>query len=68
MSQPVCEGPVLITGGTGFLAGHLIHQLLLRGYKVRATVRDITRPEKFAYLSRLTNAAENLQLVQLDLR
>jgi dihydroflavonol-4-reductase len=53
--------------GTGFIAGHLILQLLMRGYRVRATVRDLAKPESFAYLSRLQNAAENLELVEANL-
>lgn len=32
---------VLVTGGTGFLAGHCIIALLARGYPVRTTVRDL---------------------------
>ncbi len=31
---------VLVTGGTGFVAGWCIVQLLERGYAVRTTVRD----------------------------
>ncbi len=34
---------VLVTGGTGFLGGHCIAQLLERGYDVRTTVRDAAR-------------------------
>ncbi|SEO52232.1 NAD-dependent epimerase/dehydratase family protein [Amycolatopsis saalfeldensis] len=30
---------VLVTGGTGFVAGHVIQELLDHGYRVRATVR-----------------------------
>jgi dihydroflavonol-4-reductase len=33
------DATVLVTGGTGFLAGHCISQLLRAGYQVRATVR-----------------------------
>ncbi|KAF4959120.1 hypothetical protein FSARC_10833 [Fusarium sarcochroum] len=44
MSSPISDIPVgswvLVTGATGFLAGHVIRQLLERGYKVRGTVRD----------------------------
>jgi dihydroflavonol-4-reductase len=58
---------VLVTGATGFVAGHVIQQLLLRGYKVRGTVRDLGKPERFAFLSRIANAASNLSLVELDL-
>ncbi|WP_240644638.1 SDR family oxidoreductase [Paenibacillus paeoniae] len=31
---------VLVTGGTGFVAGWAIHELLIQGYKVRTTVRS----------------------------
>jgi len=34
---------VLVTGGTGFLGGHCIAQLLERGYDVRTTVRSASR-------------------------
>ena len=32
--------PVLVTGGTGFIAGHCILQLLHAGRPVRTTVRS----------------------------
>jgi dihydroflavonol-4-reductase len=35
--------PVLVTGGSGFLAGHTITQLLAGGHLVRATVRSAAR-------------------------
>ncbi|MEU6130182.1 aldehyde reductase [Saccharopolyspora sp. NPDC047091] len=34
---------VLVTGGSGFLAGHCILQLLRHGYLVRTTVRSVRR-------------------------
>lgn len=34
---------VLVTGGTGYLAGHTIVALLRAGYRVRATLRSIAR-------------------------
>src|SRR3954452_9404103 len=39
------DGPVLVTGGTGFLGGWCIAELLQRGYGVRATVRDLKRED-----------------------
>jgi nucleoside-diphosphate-sugar epimerase len=35
--------PVLVTGGSGFIAGHCILQLLEQGYSVRATLRSLTK-------------------------
>ena len=34
---------VLVTGGSGFIAGHCIIQLLDQGFAVRTTVRSLTR-------------------------
>lgn len=37
--------PVLVTGGSGFLAGHLLAHLLAHGYTVRTTLRDPARAD-----------------------
>ncbi|WP_432841432.1 SDR family oxidoreductase [Dactylosporangium sp. CA-092794] len=34
---------VLVTGGSGFIAGHCILQLLASGYRVRTTIRSLER-------------------------
>jgi len=34
---------ILVTGGSGFIAGHCILQLLSAGYEVRTTVRNLSR-------------------------
>ena len=36
---------VLVTGGSGFIASHTILQLLAAGYKVRTTVRNLSRED-----------------------
>ncbi len=36
---------VLVTGGSGFIAGHCILQLLERGHTVRATIRSLAKQE-----------------------
>lgn len=38
-------GTVLVTGGTGYIAGELIRQLLARGWTVHATVRSKEKSE-----------------------
>jgi dihydroflavonol-4-reductase len=37
------EQTVLVTGGSGFLGGWCLAELLQRGYRARTTVRDLTR-------------------------
>ena len=37
---------VLVTGGSGFIATHCIIKLTAAGFKVRSTVRDLSRTNK----------------------
>lgn len=46
MNSSSSPAPILVTGGTGFLAGHTILQLLATGRPVRTTVRSATRSTK----------------------
>jgi dihydroflavonol-4-reductase len=39
----MAENRVLVTGGSGFVAGHCIVQLLEKGYQVRTTVRSLAK-------------------------
>ncbi len=39
------QGPVLVTGGSGYLAGFVVVQLLNAGRTVRTTVRDLARAD-----------------------
>lgn len=50
MSEPTnipAGSTILVTGVNGFVASHIAKQLLLRGFKVRGTVRD---PERTSWL------------------
>ncbi|NEE02834.1 SDR family oxidoreductase [Phytoactinopolyspora halotolerans] len=59
---------VLVTGASGFIAGHCIRDLLDQGYAVRGTVRDLTSADKIAHLYGLADgAAGELELVEADL-
>ncbi len=57
--------PVCVTGASGFIAAHIIRELLERGYSVRGTVRK--SPESYPFLLALPGAKERLELVKADL-
>jgi dihydroflavonol-4-reductase len=59
---------VLVTGGSGFLGGWCLVELLRRGYQVRTTVRDIARePELRARLEPEVAAGDRLSVLTADL-
>ncbi|MEM6295017.1 MAG: aldehyde reductase [Myxococcota bacterium] len=57
---------VLVTGGSGYIATHIIELLLREGYEVRATVRNPSDDAKTAHLRSLAGA-DKLELVAADL-
>ncbi|OOQ58723.1 SDR family oxidoreductase [Mucilaginibacter pedocola] len=60
---------VLVTGGSGFVGGHCILQLLQNGYRVKTTLRSLSKKNKvLASLKTggLTNF-DNLQFIEADL-
>ncbi len=60
--------PVLVTGGTGYLASWIIKQLLEKGIPVHATVRDIHNKKKIAFLLDIAEKANGqLKLFEADL-
>ncbi|KAK3435071.1 hypothetical protein EUGRSUZ_D02454, partial [Eucalyptus grandis] len=65
----VDEGPVCVTGGTGYVASWLIKKLLEKGYTIRTTVRSATdgNERDLSYLTNLPGAAERLQIFGADL-
>jgi dihydroflavonol-4-reductase len=67
----VAEGDgktVLVTGGSGFLAGWCIVELLRRGYKVRTTIRNPSRePEVRAAVAKEVDADGHLSVLAADL-
>ncbi|XP_028787768.1 cinnamoyl-CoA reductase 1-like [Neltuma alba] len=58
---------VCVTGASGYIASWLVKLLLLRGYTVRATVRNPNDPRKVEHLVKLEGAKERLQLMKADL-
>jgi nucleoside-diphosphate-sugar epimerase len=62
--------PVLVTGGTGFIATHCIVQLLDAGYRVRTTVRSAARADDVRTAVRAgadPANIERLEFVEADL-
>jgi len=51
----------------GFIASHVVAELLKRGFTVRAVVRDPSQEEKHAHLKALDGAAERLTFCAGDL-
>jgi nucleoside-diphosphate-sugar epimerase len=59
---------VLVTGGSGFLGGWCLVELLQRGYRVRTTVRDLSRePEVRAGVATEVDAGDRLSVLAADL-
>ncbi|KAL7935659.1 hypothetical protein V8C35DRAFT_321262 [Trichoderma chlorosporum] len=70
MAEPTAAIPkgstVLITGLTGYIASHVGQEFFSRGYKVRGTVRDLSKASWLKDdLFSAENAAGNLELVEV---
>ncbi|HET6571003.1 MAG TPA: NAD-dependent epimerase/dehydratase family protein [Solirubrobacterales bacterium] len=60
---------VLVTGGSGFLGGWCVVELLRQGYAVRTTVRDLARETDVrAAVATQVDAGERLTVLGADLR
>lgn len=58
---------VLVTGGSGFLGGWCVVELLRRGYRVRTTVRDLSREPEVRAAVGSEVAVDDLQVLAADL-
>ncbi|MAQ57002.1 MAG: hypothetical protein CMA47_02145 [Euryarchaeota archaeon] len=64
----MAEGVVTVTGASGFIGSHVVANLLARGRKVRATVRDAGDPIRVDHLKGLEIAeGGRLEIVEMDL-
>jgi len=60
--------PILVTGGTGYLASWIVKQLLDLGLEVRTTVRNLAQKDKYAHLTALAVKSKGvLQFYEADL-
>ncbi len=67
-SRPRSDAPVLVTGGSGFVAGHAIVELLQLGRRVRTTLRNTAKQgELRRRIARHVNPGNSLEVVQADL-
>lgn len=59
---------ILVTGASGYIATHIVKQLLELGYRVRGTVRSLKNEEKVKPLRTLAKDSKHeLELVEADL-
>jgi nucleoside-diphosphate-sugar epimerase len=67
MTEP--RKTVLVTGGTGFLGGWCVAELLRRGYSVRTTVRNLARADELraSFAAAGVEGGERLSIVAADL-
>ena len=63
------DGPVAVTGASGYIGSWIVRDCVEQGYRVRACVRDLGRPEKVDHLSALNDAGRrgSVELVAGDL-
>ena len=69
MSPPTTpRGLVVVTGGSGYIAGYCIAQLLNEGSRVRTTVRNLGRAEEVrATIGNIAEKAGAIEFAAADL-
>ena len=53
------NGPVAVTGASGYIGSRIVEDLLGQGYEVHACVRDSNNGKKVDHLIKLGNDAHN---------
>lgn len=71
MSSPASHFPpgsvVAVTGANGYIGSHIVKQLLAKGFRVRAVVRDPSNAAKVAHLKGFPHS-EHLELAKGELK
>ncbi|MCL4272596.1 MAG: aldehyde reductase [Anaerolineales bacterium] len=63
------SSPILVTGASGFIAIHTIIQLLEQGYKVRGTIRSLSKESEVREtISKYVQANDRLEFMPADLK
>ena len=67
-TSPPSHGLVLVTGGSGYIAGYCIAELLNQGWGVRTTVRNLAKAESVrASLAKIAPKADEIEFAAADL-
>ena len=62
------RGLVLVTGGSGYIAGYCVAQLLNDGWGVRTTVRSVAKTKAVrASIGNISTKASELEFVEAEL-
>ncbi len=63
------DGPVAVTGTSGYIGSWIVKDLMEQGYQVRACVRDKSRPEKVDHLLAMneTDLRGQVELFEADI-
>jgi nucleoside-diphosphate-sugar epimerase len=62
------DGPVAVTGASGYIGSHVVKNLVEAGYAVRASVRDASRKDKTEFLLAMNDrSAGSVEIFAADL-